>query len=271
MDGRAGALAPRKRTQVRRGSSGNPCTIQDLYLQECLLGIKLAAKSSSFEDLRSRLEEELPQNSPETRHLYAMRIAAWLFPNRALDSAPLLTWRAYGDEQILLDHFRVRYLEAIPILGKFVAGPISSVEPGCSLPPESVRAFVSRECAASVTETVKRLPLNSSKLGFLARFGKTYVRTNPPFNPLTVILELHRVFGPEPATIPFDEIVAHPFWRYVGVPDTTRLEEILYWGVTSGILAKFVKSDELNQVTTGNSYAELLRSHPVLKSANGRG
>ncbi|MGH7860912.1 MAG: hypothetical protein ACREOS_01605, partial [Candidatus Dormibacteraceae bacterium] len=111
-----------RRTIVRLGKSGNPCTIQDLYLQECLHGVKLAEKSASVQDLRGRLEDELPQNSPGTRRLYAQRICGWLFPNGSLESAPLLTWRAYHDEQLLLDHFRVRYLEAIPLLGKFVGG-----------------------------------------------------------------------------------------------------------------------------------------------------
>src|SRR3990172_12085377 len=141
-----GASSIRQRSIRRLGMAGDPCTIEDFYLEECLLGVKLAESSKSMDELRSKLEEQLPQNSPETRRSYAGRICRWLFPDGSLGSAPLLAWQAYRDEQILLDHFRVRYLEAVPLLGKFVSGVLASLDVGSSLRPESVRAFVSREC-----------------------------------------------------------------------------------------------------------------------------
>lgn len=247
----------RKRSQVRRGKAGDPCTIQDLYLQECLLGIRLAETSPSVEHLRLRLAEQLPQNSPETRRLYAARICRWSFPDGSLDSAPLAAWQAYHDDQMLLDHFRVRYLESIPLLGKFVLSPLSAVDIGSSLSKDTVGAFVSRECGVILPKTVERIRKNLSKLGFLARVGTEWIRAVPAYDPTSVVLELHRVFG-QNRTIPFSEIAAHPFWRYIGVADTVTLERILYAAVKHRLLAKFVKSDELNQVTTGYSYQELL-------------
>jgi hypothetical protein len=233
--------------------------------------VKVAAICDSVLELRQRLEEQLSQNSPETRRLYAQRIATWLFPSKKLDSAPLLVWKVYQDEQILLDHFRVRYLEAIPLLGKFVSGPMTSLGLGDPLTTDSIRAFISLECGRTIPDTQQRLPKNLSRLGFLKQSGRTYVRTIPSYNPLSVVLELHRIFSTEPVTIPFAEIAAHPFWRYIGVPDATTLEQILYWGVTTRLLAKFVKSDELNQVTTAYSYVDLLRLQPNPKPLNGRG
>ncbi|MGH7860698.1 MAG: hypothetical protein ACREOS_00510, partial [Candidatus Dormibacteraceae bacterium] len=158
-----------------------------------------------------------------------------------------------------------------PLLGKFVEGPLASVEIGAPLSVEAVTAFVSRECGQVVGSTVERIPKNLRKLGFLVRVGKVCTRTIPVYDPASVLLELHRVFGQASATTPFVEIVAHPFWRYVGVPDATTLEQALYWGVANGLLTKFVKSDELNQVTTGRSYAELLATHPRPGGTNGRG
>ena len=259
------------RQVVRLAKPGDPCTIQDLYVQECLLGVKLAEKLSSVDDLRLRLSEELPQNSPETRRLYAQRICTWLFPNRTLDSAPLLAWRAYHDEQILLDHFRVRYLEAIPLLGRFVTGPLASIGIGDVLSTDAVTTFVSRECGSAIPRTIERIPRNLLKLGFLSKNGGDYVRTVPSYDPTSVILEAHRLFGQTPSTTPFSEIVAHPFWRYAGVPDPATLEQILYWGVTQGLLAKFVKSDELNQITTGQSYRDLLTTGPRATTLARRG
>ncbi len=248
----------REGKQVRLGERGNPCTIQDLYLEECLLGVTLAETSTSVESLRERLEYELPQGSPETRRLYAMRICKWLYPNGCLDSAPLAAWRAYHDEQILLDHFRVRYLEAVPILGKFVCGPLAAVEDGASFTVDSVRAFVVAQCGQAVPKTVRRISTNLNKLGFLRRLGSGLVKTAVNYDPTSVVLELHRVFAPRPTTVAFAELVSHPFWRYVGVPEAGALERILYAAVGHGLLAKFVKSDELNQITTGLSYGELL-------------
>ena len=71
----SGVVSPRPRTTVIRGKPGNPCTIQDLYLQECLLGVKLAERNATIGDFRARLVEQLPQGSPETRERYATRIA----------------------------------------------------------------------------------------------------------------------------------------------------------------------------------------------------
>jgi len=248
----------RKRTLVLRGKEGNPCTIQDLYLDECLLGVRLAEMARSVGDLRQRLAEELPQNSPGTRLTYAGRICNWLCPSGLLDSAPLLVWRAYQDEQMLLDHFRVRYLEAVPLLARFVSGPLSLVDVGATLDSDTVRAFVARECGDVVPKTIERLPLNLVRLGFLARASKRLRRTSPLYDPTSVVLELHRVFAQTPTTTSFAEVVAHPFWRYLGVPDTITLESILYGAVAKRLLTKFVKSDELNQVTVGHSYAEFL-------------
>lgn len=249
-----------KRQMVRLAKAGDPCTIQDLYLEECLLGARLAESCTSVSGLREILEEQLPQNSPQTRSMYALRICGWLFPDDSLESAPSLAWRAHHDQQILLDHFRVRYLEAVPLLGRFAAGPLALLEVGGTLGQEAVEAFVSRECGAAIPKTTKRVSTNLRKLGFLARNGKGHVRTVPTYDRTSVALELHRYFSPEPTTVPFEEIIAHPFWRLVGVPDVGALERMLYDAVGQGILTKFVKSDELNQVTTGMSYRELLES-----------
>lgn len=223
-----------------------------------MLGVKLAEICSSTNELCSKLESQLPQNSPVTRRTYARRVCAWLFPDGSLDSAPLAAWLAYRDEQILLDHFRVRYLEAIPLLGKFVTDDLAILDTGSPVRPESVRAFVSRECGVALSHTVTRLPVNLGKLGFISRAAKEYVRATPAYDPTSVALELLRIFGQAPTTTSFAEIAAHPFWRYIGVPDSSTLENVLYTAVAHGLLAKFVKSDELNQVTNGYSYREVL-------------
>lgn len=253
--------APRARqSKVYVGKTGDPCTIQDLYLDECLLGVKLSEHARSVDELRQRLEAQLPQGSPTTRRLYSARICTWLYPSGRLDSPPLLAWRAYGDEQILLDHFRVRYLEAVPLMAKFVVGPLAATAVGESLSVETVHSFVARECGNAIPKTRERIPRNLSLLGFVRRNGKGFVRTVPLYEPTSVILELHRVCGQEPTTTPFAEIAAHPFWRLLGVPDMAALESALYRAVAAGLLAKFVRSDELNQITTGRSYRDMLAS-----------
>jgi hypothetical protein len=233
-------------------------TIQDLYLDEYLMALKLAARVETVAQLVAGLEAELPQNSPETRRSYARRMVTLLFPSKTLDSAPVAAWRAYCDDRILRDHFRVRYLEAISLAREFLLQSVTSVGVGAFLPPDAAVTFVEKACGEVIPKAAERLPRNLAKLGFLRRSNGGYVRVVPPYDPTSVMLELYRRFGQQPATVSFQDIVADPFWRLIGVPDEAILSGILYTAVGQQMLAKFVTSDELHQVTMGYAYAELL-------------
>jgi hypothetical protein len=235
----------------------DPRTIQDLYLDEYLMAVKLAAQVETPAQLAAVLQAQLPQNSPETRRTYARRIVTLLFPSKTLDSAPVAVWNAYHDDCILRDHFRVCYLEAISLARKFLLQSVTSVDVGAVLPPTTA-AFVEQACGRVIPKAAERLQRNLVKLGFLRRSSGGYIRVVPPYDPTSVVLELYRRFGQQPVTVAFQDIVADPFWRLIGVPDEATLSGILYTAVGQQMLAKFVTSDELHQVTMGYAYAELL-------------
>lgn len=222
------------------------------------MAVKLAAEVETLEQLVTVVEEQLPQNSPVTRHKYARRIVTLLFPDKTLDSVPFAIWRAYHDDCLLRDHFRVRYLEAVVLAREFLLRAVTTVDVGAVVPPEAAATFVEQVCGRVVPKAAERLPRNLVKLDFLRRTSAGYVRVVPPYDATSVVLELYRRFGQQPATVAFRDIVADPFWRLLGVSDEAALTGILYTAVGQQMLAKFVTSDELHQVTMGYAYAELL-------------
>ena len=186
-------------------------TIQDLYLDEYLMAIKLAARRETPAQLVAVLHAQLPQNSPETRRSYARRTTTLLFSSKTLDSIPVAVWRVYGDDCILRDHFRVRYLEAISLAREFLLQSVVGVDVGAILPPTVAATFVDRLVARVIPKAAERLRRNLVKLGFLRRSSGGYIRVVPPYDPTSVVLELYRRFGQQPATVAFQDIVADPF------------------------------------------------------------
>jgi hypothetical protein len=255
MADRKAATRPARR---RRDEAVN--TIQDLYLNEYLEAVRLAEQFESSAEFQAALASQLPQNSAGTRRLYASRITTLLFPSGEWSSPALGIWRAYRDDALLRDAFRVRYLEAIAPVRAFLLDVLSGVEVGEPLAGDRVLRFMSGLGIRAESKTAERLPRNLSKLGFLSRSSGGYRRAVPPYDPTSVVLELCRRFGNQPTTVPFAEIVQDPFWRFIGVPDAGALRTILYRAFEHGGIAKFVKADELDQVTLARPFAELLEA-----------
>ena len=257
----AGEATSGQRRGRPNGKRADPRGIQDLFVNEFIMAAKLAATAQSIGTYRSDLERLIGQNSEETRRHYIARIFAWLFPNGQLDAGPVLTWKHYHDDRLLLDSLRVSYLQAIPMLARFLDQLLAHVAVGELLPSTYIHEFGLADCGEPTPRnTAERLTRNAMKLGFLHRSLDGLVHVVPPYDPTSVVLELHRRFGQEPATVAFGDVAGNPFWRFIGVPDTGTLRAILYQAVEHGGIAKFVKADELDQVTMARPYAELLEA-----------
>ena len=69
---------------------------------------------------------------------------------------------------------------------------------------------------------------------------------------------LHVLFAPQPTTIDVQDILNHVFWRYLGMRSPTEVIKLLRWLESKKILAKYVRADQLEQVTTIYTSAEIL-------------
>jgi hypothetical protein len=102
-------------------------------------------------------------------------------------------------------------------------------------------------------------------LGFLR-----FIRKKPPLVEATELPEtaflllLHHHFAKEPATVPVGDVLAHPFWRYLGGREEAEVRTALTLGAAKDLLGRYAVVDHLEQVTTRFSMTELLDRQATL-------
>jgi hypothetical protein len=109
-------------------------------------------------------------------------------------------------------------------------------------------------------KTLKRLKMNLAKLGFLDRSPTKGDRLKRiQLNKTSFIVVFHSIFSPAgPRTIEIQQILQHPFWKYLGLKSEQSVRAILREAEASGLLGKYVAADQLEQVTTCFSLSEIL-------------
>jgi hypothetical protein len=241
--------------------------LQDVLLDEGLLAVRLSADAKTPDRLRALLLDRLPQNSAGTRERYALSVLRWFFPDGPGGIARQ-AWEAYEDEAIERDILRVLYLRAEPLVGGCIADALFPLAEGMQVPPAFFdRYLVERLETPDVPgKTRERLKQNLGKLGFLARSRGATDRLAPIVPTKTAFLVLlHHLFAPDgPRTVELAHLFADPFWKYLGLKSEDAVRAILREADRVRWIGKYVVADQLEQLTTCFSLAELLRKKALL-------
>ncbi len=69
---------------------------------------------------------------------------------------------------------------------------------------------------------------------------------------------LHARLAPTPRIVRVSDLLAEPFWRYLGLRQPDEVRTILHDADAAGLLARYSTVDQLEQVTTRYTLEEYL-------------
>lgn len=235
-----------------------PSTLQDFPLAAGVQAIKDSLTFTDFDAFYRHLLENLPQNSPETRHRYASLIVRWFFPRRELDSFLARTWQAYRDDYLLTELIRVAVLEIEPVVARFVTELVQPLAPGENIDSLAIRDYVTTVYGAYKQNSHKRLLTTTSALGFIEHRagGWAVAAVQPPADALLILI--HARLASTPRIVRVSDLLAEPFWRYLGLRQPDEVRAILHDAHAAGLLARYSTVDQLEQVTTRCTKEEYL-------------
>jgi hypothetical protein len=243
------------------GSRRERKSIQDVLLRDGLVAVRLAVGAASIEQLKEKLQQELSQNSAETRRRYAQSILLWFFGD-GIEGLARQVWQAYEDEQLERDILRYLYLTAESLVGRCVEDCLFPLEEGMLIPA----AYFERYLRDALGEqpppkTLERLKMNLAKLGFLDRSASQGDRLGRITVDKTAFLVVfHSIFSPTgPRTVELASVLSNPFWKHLGLKSEQAVRAILREADGGHLLGKYVVADQLEQVTTCFSLRELLK------------
>lgn len=244
-----------------------PSTLQSFPLEAGIQAIKDSVNFTDFEAFYNHLLENLPQNSPETRKRYTSLVVRWLFPDRKLGGLLPRAWQSYQDDQLLLELARVTVLEIEPVIARFVTTVIQSMPVGRKFDSAQARDFITSIYGAYKKDSYDRLLVASRQLGFLARLGnKSWVVASVREPTDALLILLHARLAPTPCIVRLSDLLAEPFWRYLGLRQPDEVRAILHDAHAAGLLARYSTVDQLEQVTTRYTLEEYLSRALRLRS-----
>jgi hypothetical protein len=233
--------------------------LHDHMWSDSILGIKLSCNYSDFEAFYEKLIEKLPQTSEETRKRGAGTIVRRFFPERTLNQPTRLTWRTYKDDSLLQHLMRYQFLVSEPVIADFAKLQVLNREPGERLEfGELADSFLQETYGEVKPKLRQRLSAALQATGLVTRSQRImYVREQTDIERAFGVL-LHVLFAPQPTTIAVQDILNHVFWRYLGLRDPTDVVKLLRYLEAKKIIVKYVRADQLEQVTTAYSADEIL-------------
>lgn len=239
--------------------------IHDHIWQDSIFAIKLSCKASDFEVFYGQLLEKLPQTSEETRRRNAGTIVRRFFPERTLNQPTRLTWRNYKDESLLQHLMRYQFLVSEPVIADFAKLHVLNCEPGEILEfGELADSFLQQTYGEVKPKLKQRLSAALQATGLVTRSQKImYVRDQTDIERAFGVL-LHVLFAPQPTTIAVKDILNHVFWRYLGLRSPNDVIKLLRWLEAKKIIVKYVRADQLEQVTTAYGADEILNHKRLL-------
>ncbi|MGA9350652.1 MAG: hypothetical protein WBW48_17865 [Anaerolineae bacterium] len=230
--------------------SNRPSTLQDFPYSAGLQAIKDSLAFDDFDAFYRHLLDGLPQNSPETRRRYASLVTRWFFPHHELRGLLPRVWQAYHDDQLLHELTRVTTLEMEPLIARFVTDVIFPISPGQPFQTATARDYVVATYGIYKKNSRERLLNTVRLLGFLARYdGRWVVAAIPrPANALLVLL--HARLAPTPRIVRVADLLAAPFWQYLGFRQADEVRAVLHDAQAAGLIARYTMVDQLEQITT---------------------
>jgi hypothetical protein len=238
-------------------------TIQNFPWQASIDAIKSSENYSSYDEFYANLIESLPHNSYETRRKYAGLIQRRFFPEKSLDGLLPLVWKHYQDESMLKDLMRVYAVESEPVIAKFILQELGSRLPGNTIEQSQVKTFISTIYGGNQVDSYNRLLNSCRDMGFVSRYDGVWLIEEIPMPKNAFMILLHDRLAPAPRIVRLNEIIDATWWHYSGLRGEDQVREILREAESAGLIARFAKVDELEQVTT--RYAQLEYIHQALR------
>jgi hypothetical protein len=221
--------------------------------------IKHSEQFDSYADFYQNLQANLPINSPQTRVKYSNVIQRRFFPSRSLNNLLSATWRSYRDEVMLLEIMRVLALEAEPLIGNFVIEHILTRATGEQLETQVIKDYIILNYGVLQEDSYRRLTLALKDMGYLSRHKKDLFIQPMQLSANSFLILLHDRLAPTPRIVRLSEILNATWWRYLGLRNDSEARDILRQAESAGLISRFTKVDELEQVTTCYSRDEFLQ------------
>ena len=234
-------------------------TVQSCTYAHGLTAMKMADEYETLDDLRPNLAEALPFNSSETRGRYCSSLIAWAFGEGGLNPIGAKAWRAYGDEELVKQILRERCLAHYSAVGKFVLGDFADMAPGSEFPADAIENHLIRENASVSANHLGNFKLTMRDLGFIRKEGRKYAVCETALPQTAFLILLHYHLAPEPVSVSVSEIIAHPFWRYLGGRDESEVRAALSNAAAVDAISRYAAVDGLEQIATRFSLEEMLQ------------
>jgi len=234
-------------------------TLQNFPWTLSIQAIKDSEHFDSYAMFYKDLQTNLPINSPQTRVKYSNVIQRRFFPNRSLNDIAPLVWKTYRDDIMLIEIMRVLALENELLIGNFVSQYILPRTPGSQFDLQIIKDYIIDSYGFLQEDTFRRLSIVLKDMGFVGRYDKNlYIQSiQLPANSFLILL--HDRLAPAPKIVRFSEIIENNWWRYLGLHDEQQVRDILHQAESIGLIARYSKVDELEQVTTRYTRNEYLQ------------
>jgi hypothetical protein len=230
--------------------------IQDLQWEESIAAVKMAPAFAAFERFRDAIVDAVfKQPSHNTRWRYAnSNFVRSFLPNASLSDPVIVVWKAFRDDAALQHVMRWQYVTSNPLVAGLVDGHLASANPGDPV-DELVDTYLIHSQDGLNLKSRNRLRTNLRKIGLLLEQRKVFYRIVPEVSPRAMAVLLAHLFAPEPQVVSWSTLVADPWWKRLGIVHENMLREKLTETAHAGLIARLVRMDTLDQVTTRYSLA----------------
>lgn len=231
--------------------------LQDLYWPESLAAAMLTDRFTNLEAFRETIAEEAyRQPSLQVRQRYAAYFIKWFLPGLSFHDPVARCWRGFHDALALEHVMRWQFVTSNPLIAGFVDDHLSHAEPGSQI-DELAESYLASVLEVPSERTRQRIRANLRKVGLIAQQGRGHYRVQPDVSPRAIALLLAALFAPQAQVVSMEALVANPWWKRLGVLDESGLRQKLKETAERGLIARVLKMDTLDQVTTRYSLAEL--------------
>jgi hypothetical protein len=150
---------------------------------------------------------------------------------------------------------RWQFISSTPLLAAFVDDRLTHVPPGQPI-DELVDMYLAESFGKVNEKSRNRLKANLRKVGLVIEENGARYRIIPSVSTKAVALLLACLFAPEPQVISLERLLSDPWWKRLGLVDEAAVRSKLQETAAAGLIARSLKMDTLDQVTTRSSLAE---------------
>jgi hypothetical protein len=136
---------------------------------------------------------------------------------------------------------------------------LQSMPIGKNFDPVQARDFITSSFGVFKKDSYDRLLVSTRQLGFLERLSnKSWGVAAVPLPTDALLILLHARLAPTPRIVRVSDLLAEPFWRYLGLRQPDEVRTIFHDAHAVGLLARYSTVDQLEQVTTRYTLEEYL-------------